>query len=292
MGAEEYPLGRLGSVSEADREPTVIDTTVAHPARIYDYWLGGKDNFPADREAAERIVAMGLDARDFARANRAFLGRAVRLLAEQGIDQFLDIGTGIPAADNTHEVAQRVNPAARVVYVDNDPIVLAHARALMAGHGMGATTAIQADLRDPAAILAHPEVRAALDFDRPIGLLLIAVLHFVTEDDGPEAILKTLRDALPPGSYLAVSHATTDFLTQEELELMRDAKDLYKNRSTSQIAPRTRERVTELLTGFDLVEPGLVPGPEWRAVPDAHDAPDGAPDPGRAGFYGAVGRKI
>jgi hypothetical protein len=161
--------------------------------------LDGKDNFPADREAAERVLALGPQMRVFARANRAFLGRAVRFLAERGIDQFLDIGTGIPAAGNTHEVAQSVNPAASVVYVDNDPIVLAHARALMAGHGMGATTVIQADLRDPAEILAHPKVQAAIDFGRPVALMLVAVLHFVADEEDPDAAARRVALRQLPG---------------------------------------------------------------------------------------------
>ncbi|MHA6765531.1 SAM-dependent methyltransferase [Streptacidiphilus sp. PAMC 29251] len=233
MTGDMFSGDALGSTSAEDWVPPPIDTSVPHPARMYDYYLGGKDNFPADREAAEKVIAAGVHARDFARANRAFLGRVIRFLAEQGITQFLDIGTGIPAVGNTHEVAQQTNPAARVVYVDNDPIVLTHARALMAGHGQGATTVIQADLRDPAAILAHPKVRAAIDFDRPVGLILVAVLHFIRDEENPDAITKLLRDALPSGSFLAISHGTGgDTRAPETARASERITDVYK-RATS-----------------------------------------------------------
>jgi SAM-dependent methyltransferase len=264
--------------------PVQIDTSVAHPARMYDFYLGGKDNFAADREAAEQIIAMGVNVREGARTNRAFLGRAVRYLSAQGVTQFLDIGTGIPSAGNTHEVAQTVNPAARVVYVDNDPIVLAHARALMAGHGKGATTVVQADLRDPAAILAHPKVRAALDFDRPIALMLIAVLHFVTEDEDPNGIIKTLGDALPSGSCLVISHGTGDAVAEQRREDLDRAVDVYRSRSTAALTLRSKARITEFFDGFPLVEPGLVPGQNW--LPD-----DETPPSTTLTVYGGVGRK-
>ena len=286
MGSDVFSGKALGSA--APSEPwvaPVIDTSVAHPARMYDYYLGGKDNFPADREAAERILAVGPQTRVFARANRAFLGRAVRFLAEQGVDQFLDIGTGIPAAGNTHEVAQAVNPAARVAYVDNDPIVLAHARALMAGHGLGATTVIQADLRDPAAILADPAVRAAIDLGRPVALMLVAVLHFVTEAEDPDAVTRLLRDALPSGSYLVISHATGDFVPQEQTAEARTITDVYKQRATSALTLRTGDRIREFFGEFALLEPGLVQVPFWR--------PDGEIPAGmeQVVFYGGVARK-
>ena len=287
MPAEEYPLGRLGSVTDGDHPPTQIDVSVAHPARMYDYYLHGKDNFPADREAAEKIIALAPEVRDFARANRAFLGRAVRLLAEQGVDQFLDIGTGIPTADNTHQVAQRVDPTARVVYVDNDPIVLAHARALMSGSDQGATRVIQADLRDPAGILGHPDVRATLDFNRPVGLILAAVLHFVAEDEDPDGILKQLTDVLPSGSHLVLSHATTDPTPDGDPQIVADANAeagrVYRSRSVSALTFRSGPRIRELLTGFDLLEPGLVPVHAWRNESDLHVA--------GVGIYAAVGRK-
>ncbi|MFC1432391.1 SAM-dependent methyltransferase [Streptacidiphilus sp. N1-3] len=265
-------------------EPVRIDTSVAHPARMYDYYLGGKDNFPADREAAEKIISTGADVREGARTNRAFLGRAVRYLSEQGVTQFLDIGTGIPSAGNTHEVAQGINPAARVVYVDNDPIVLTHARALMAGHGKGATTVVQADLRDPAALLANRRVRAALDFNRPIALMLVSVLHFITEEDGPDGILKTLGDALPSGSHLVISHGTADAVVARRRANLDQAVDVYRSKSTAALTLRSKARVTEFFDGFPLVEPGLVPGQDWR--PD-DDTPPGT----TVTVYAGVGRK-
>jgi hypothetical protein len=223
--------------------------------------------------------------RVFARANRAFLGRAVRFLAERGIDQFLDIGTGIPAAGNTHEVAQSVNPAASVVYVDNDPIVLAHARALMAGHGMGATTVIQADLRDPAEILAHPKVQAAIDFGRPVALMLVAVLHFVADEEDPDAVTKLLRDALPSGSYLVISHATADFVPADVRAQVDTVTDVYRQRATSPLILRTGERINDFFGDFALLDPGLVQVPFWR--PD-REVPE---DMAQVVFYGGVARK-
>jgi SAM-dependent methyltransferase len=255
---------------------------------MYDYYLGGKDNFPADREAAERVIATGIRAREFARANRAFLGRAVRFLSDRGITQFLDIGTGIPTVGNTHEVAQETDPAATVVYVDNDPIVLAHARALMAGHGRGATTVIQADLRDPEAILSHPKVRAAIDFDRPIGLILVAVLHFVREDEDPDGIVKLLRDALPVGSYLVMSHGTGGEPESETAGRMERIAEVYKERSSSSLTLRDRDRIGEFFGDVELVEPGLVSAPRWRPVdPITDDVVYQV-----TAVYGGVGRKV
>ncbi|MFC1402161.1 MULTISPECIES: SAM-dependent methyltransferase [Streptacidiphilus] len=286
MSRDVFSGAALGSASSPEPwVPPVIDTGVAHPARMYDYYLGGKDNFPADREAAERILAVGPQTRVFAQANRAFLGRAVRFLAEQGIDQFLDIGTGIPAAGNTHEVAQSVNPAARVAYVDNDPIVLAHARALMAGHGLGATTVVQADLRDPAAILADPAVRAAIDFDRPVALMLVAVLHFVTEAEDPDAVTALLRDALPSGSYLVLSHATGDFVPPAQATDARTITEVYKQRATSPLTLRTGDRIREFFGDFALLDPGLVQVPYWRPEQEV------PAEMAQVVFYGGVARK-
>jgi trans-aconitate methyltransferase len=184
----------------------------AHSARIYDYWLGGKDNFPVDRDAAAQVLAVHPAARTTAVENRAFLHRVVRHLAVgQGVRQFLDIGTGIPTSPNTHEVAQAVAPDASVVYVDNDPMVLAHARALMSSTPEGRTAFLDADLHDPEAILKDPKVCRTLDFDRPVGLLLMAVLHFFPQDAAAGGIVRRLLDALAPGSFVAISHATYDF---------------------------------------------------------------------------------
>jgi S-adenosyl methyltransferase len=189
--------------TEPDSAPPEIDVTKAHPARMYDYFLGGKDNFAADRAVAAQVLDSWGSVRTAVRENRAFLGRAVRYLArEAGISQFLDIGTGLPSANNVHEVAQAVNPEARVVYADNDPIVLTHARALLASGPKGVTTYLDADIRDPKAILSDPVTRETLDFSRPIGLILVAVLHFLPDEDEPRRIVQTLVDALPSGSYL------------------------------------------------------------------------------------------
>ncbi|MFF1799022.1 SAM-dependent methyltransferase, partial [Kitasatospora sp. NPDC058263] len=191
--------------------PTELDTGVPHTARMYDYYLGGKDNFEADRKAAEAAIAAYPALPLLARTNREFLGRAVEFVAGQGIRQFVDIGTGIPAVGSTSEVARRAAPDARVVYVDNDPIVATHARALLASHKAGHTSVIEADLREPATILDHPGLRAAVDLDRPVALMLVAVLHFIRDEDGAQEIVRTLRDALAPGSALILSHGRPDF---------------------------------------------------------------------------------
>jgi hypothetical protein len=272
------------SAAQEDRDssPPEINTNVAHSARVYNYWLGGKDNFAADRALGDAIIKAVPSTVFGARANRAFLGRAVRYLAtEAGIRQFLDIGTGIPTADNTHEVAQATAPDSRVLYVDNDPIVLAHARALMTSHPVGSTAFIHADLRDPDKILNDPKLRATLDLGRPVALMLIAVLHFLTDGDNPQGIVRTLLDALPSGSYLTITHLTADFVSPEEAAVAeaagRDAGVTY--------APRSQAEITEFFSGLDLVDPGVVPLLAWR--PDG-----GAPEnPRAASVYAAIGRK-
>jgi hypothetical protein len=258
--------------------PAEIDTTKAHPARMYDYYLGGKDNYPADQQAAAEVIKRAPEIRDIARVNRAFLGRAVRYLAEEeGIRQFLDIGTGIPTAGNVHEVAGRVAPGSRVVYVDNDPIVNVHANALLTGGGT--TGIVLADVRDPAAILAHPTVRQLIDFNEPVGLLLIALLHFVRDDEDPAGIVATLRDALPAGSFLALSHVTGDFRS----DAASAAVDVYKN-ATSSGTLRNHAQITKFFSGFDLVEPGLVQPPLWRPEEEPPLNLD------KLWIYGGVGR--
>jgi S-adenosyl methyltransferase len=261
--------------------PPEFNTGVAHPARVYNYWLGGKDNYAADRELGDAMIAVVPSTRAAVRANRVFLGRAVRyLVREAGIRQFLDIGTGIPAAANVHEVAQSVAPESRVLYVDNDPVVLAHARALMTSHAAGATAFIQADLREPRRILADPELRATLDLGRPVALMLIAVLHFLTEQEAPLDIVAELIDALPPGSYLTISHLTADF-DPEEAAAGRTAG----LRSGVTYVPRSRAEVAEFFAGLDLVDPGVVPLLAWR--PDG-----GTPEnPADVRIYAAMGRK-
>jgi hypothetical protein len=258
-----------------------IDTTTPHPARMYDAYLGGKDNYPADREAVRQVLRAAPEVRDTARANRAFLRRAVRYLAgEAQIGQFIDIGTGIPTAGNVHQVAAEVAPGARVAYVDNDPIVHVHASALLTGSGT--TRIVLADLRDPEGILAHPKVGELIDFGRPVGLLLVAILHFITDAENPARIVAALRDALPPGSYLVLSHATGDF----RAEAARQAAAVY-DRATATITLRTHAQIAALFDGWDLVEPGLVQLPLWR--------PDGKPprpkDLARVWGYGAAARR-
>ncbi len=258
-----------------------IDTTRPHPARMYDAYLGGKDNYAPDREAVRQVLRQWPEVRAMARANRAFMQRMVRFLAgEAGIRQFLDIGTGIPSAGNVHEVAGQVAPGSRVVYVDNDPIVHVHANALLTGSG---TTSIAlADLREPEAILAHPKVRALIDFSRPVALLLIAILHFITEDENPGGIVATLRDALPSGSFLALSHGTADF---HPPGTAGEAAASYQT-ATAPLGLRPFDRVSAFFGGFELVEPGLVQAPLWR--------PDGKPprskDLAKIGVYAGVGR--
>jgi hypothetical protein len=259
-----------------------IDTSKPHPARMYDAYLGGKDNYPVDREAVREILRAFPEVRPIALANRAFLQRAVRFLAgEAGVRQFLDIGTGIPSAGNVHEVAGQVAPDARVVYVDNDPIVHVHANALLTGSGN--TSIVLADLRDPDVIVEHPKVRGLIDFTRPVALLLVAILHFITDEQDPAGIVATLRDALPGGSYLALSHGTLDFHTSDSADL---AAAGYRN-ATAPLVLRTREQVSAFFDGFDVLEPGLVQAPLWR--------PDGRPprpkDLAKIGIYAGVGRK-
>ena len=275
----------LGPVLPQDPDwlPPEINTGVPHTARVYDYWLGGKDNFAADRALGDALIEAMPATRFVARANRAFLGRAVRYLAgEAGIRQFLDIGTGIPAAGNTHEVAQAVAHDSRVLYVDNDPIVMAHARALMASHPAGATAFIQADLRDPEKILAHPDLRATLDLGKPVALMLIAILHFLSDEENAQGVVSRLLDALPSGSCLAVTNLTTDFLDPERAAVAVSAAQ----GSGITYVPRTEEQVAAFFTGLDMVTPGVVPVLAWR--PDPDDVPE---HPRAAYVYAAVGRK-
>jgi hypothetical protein len=245
-----------------------VDTTVPHPARRYDYLLGGKDNFAADREAADEIVARHPTARLSVHENRWFLHRAVRFMASQGIRQFLDVGTGIPTSPNTHEIAQQVDPAARVVYVDNDPLVLVHARALLTSDPRGRTAYLEADLREPRRILDDPQLRETLDLSKPVGLLLIAVLHFIRDDDNPREILGTLIDALAPGSYVVASHATPEYMPPEQVAALRAVME-------SQWNDRPGPQLAALFDrpGLETVEPGIQSVSRWWA----EDAPDPRP---------------
>jgi hypothetical protein len=257
----------------------VIDTSQAHPARIYDYLLGGKDNYAADRAVAEQLMVVRPELREIMRANRAFLGRAVRYAVDSGIRQFLDIGTGIPTAGNTHQVAQAVAPDATVAYVDNDPLVLVHARALMGAEGHGRTTIHQGDLRDPRAILSSEAVRAAVDFERPVALLLVAILHFLGDEDKPKEIVATLREALAPGSMIVISHATYNPDQLDDLE--RFTREY--NKSAADLFIRRPDEVEAFFEGFELVDPGVVMVTDW------HPEPGTVPLPPQAGMRGGVG---
>jgi hypothetical protein len=256
-----------------------FDTSVAHPARVYDYWLGGKDNFEADRKAAEEVIAVRPSILYDIRANRAFLGRAVRwLAAEAGIRQFLDIGTGIPAAGNTHQVAQDVTPDARIVYVDNDPIVLVHARALLTGTDAGATAYIDGDLRDPQPILrtAHE----TLDFGKPIAVLLIGVLHLISDEENPRGIIDQLMAAVPSGSYLALTQPASDVNAEQAAA---GAQRYNQNVATKQTR-RSHEETTAFLDGLEIIEPGVVQCHRWHPDPGTDVSRD-------VSGWGAVGRK-
>lgn len=263
-----------------DWEPTEIDTSVAHSARVYDYWLGGKDNFPADRELAEQIIAAVPNMRAMARANRDFLAKAVTHLVEEGgIRQFLDVGTGIPTAGNTFEVAQALAPESRVLYVDNDPIVLAHARAMISSHPAGRTSFILGDLRKPESILEHPAFARIIDLDQPVGLLLIAVLMLFKDAEDPWAMVRALIDALPSGSYVALSQPTADFAPDEVAVAVAAAEHAHVT-----LTPRSRSEVARFLEGLELLDPGVVPVLGWGKVADGVDV-------NSAYYYGAVARK-
>jgi len=270
-----------GGVPGAEREVPQFDTTVAHIARVYNYWLGGKDHFAADRVAGDETVQGYPDMLSSVRANRAFLRRAVRYLAvEGGIRQFLDVGTGLPSADNTHEVAQAVAPQSRVVYVDNDPVVLAHARALLTSGPEGATGYLDADARDAGTILA--EAAKLLDFSQPVGVMLVAILQFIEDKDDPYGIVARLMEAVPPGSYMVVSHPPSDM--QRLAPGLAEALAKLSQAMVQRVTPRSREQVTRFFNGVDLVEPGVVPIQQWRPDSDLEAA-------ARAGMWGGVGRK-
>ena len=255
-----------------------IDTTVSHSARVWNYWLGGKDHYPADRIVGDQVMAMFPDITRLARADRAFLGRAVRYLAgEAGIRQFLDIGTGLPTADNTHQVAQGIAPESRIVYVDNDPLVLVHARALLTSTPEGACDYIDADLRDTGKILA--EAARTLDFTQPVALMLLGIVGQIADSDHPGSIIKRLLDALPSGSYLALSDGVSTS------ETFSEAVRHYNENSASTYHLRSPEQITGFFEDLELVDPGVVPLTRWR--PEATSFADSGEVPGMCG----VGRK-
>jgi hypothetical protein len=255
-----------------------FDTSVPHIARVYDYWLGGKDNFAADRVMGERTLQAYPNLVYSVRANRAFLARAVRFLAGQGVRQFLDIGTGIPTANNTHEVAQRIAPDSRIVYVDNDPVVLSHAKALLKSTPAGACAYLDADLRDPDAILAG--AAQTLDFGQPVAVMLIAVMHFVGDDAQASAIMRRLTAACVPGSYVTLSHAASDIDAAQMAEMVRRLNEATAEKTTL----RDRAGVTRLFDGLELVEPGVIRAAEWRPDTDLEAASPAA-------LWGGVARK-
>jgi O-methyltransferase involved in polyketide biosynthesis len=270
---------RRRTIVRTDKVPEV-DISQAHPARMYDYWLGGKDNFAADREAARQVIEAMPGIIPGVRAQRAFLGRAVRYLAaDAGIRQFLDIGPGLPAAGNTHEVAQRVAPESRIVYVDNDPMVLAHARALLTSTREGSCGYVEADVRDVKETLAAVEAR--LDFSQPVAVVLLGVMHYIGDLDQPGAIIHTLMTACPPGSFLVFGQPASDV----ERERMAQTVARTVNLLTAPATMRTREEILAFFDGLELVEPGLVLLPEWR--PEPSDPPVRGPVP----FWCGVGRK-
>jgi hypothetical protein len=255
-----------------------FDARVPHIARMYDYWLGGRDNFKADREAAERAVSACPTIRIGVRANRRFLARSVRYMAEQGITQFLDIGTGLAMTGNTHEVARLVEPSSRVVYVDNDPVVLSHARAFLTG-GPGVIAYVECDARDTEHILTV--AAKTLDFSQPIGVLLIAILHCIPDRDDPCGLISTYMDAVPPGSYLAITHPGIDQVTDE----MARAQVSLTESLGQPITFRTREQVSSFFGDLEQIDEGVVPVQDWRPVSD----PDGQSPP--TGMWGGVAVK-
>lgn len=266
-----------------DSTPPGIDISRPHSARMYDYYLGGKDNFAIDRETAEKALQSWPTGPIAARENRGFLARAVSyLVREAGIRQFLDIGTGLPSANNTHEVAQRLRPESRVVYVDNDPLVLAHARALLTSTPAGRTAYIDADLREPEKILANPVVRDTLDFSEPVALMLVAILHFFTEEDDPRAIVDTLLAALAPGSYLVASSLSPEHNPEGIHGMEAD----YRAAGVTVRSRSADEFGRMFFSGLELVPPGVVLTSEWRPT-DA--GPRARPEEVNA--YGAVARK-
>jgi len=270
--------------TDEDEEATRFrgfDTSVPHPARIYDYWLGGKDNFAADRQAAEQILAAMPFMRELSRANRMFLATAVHYLVQAGVRQFLDIGTGLPAANNTHEVAQREAKDARIVYVDNDPIVLSHAQALLSSTPEGACEYLDADARDTERILEH--AGRTLDFGKPVAVTMLAILHFIPDADRPHAIVSRLMEALPSGSYLAISHAASDI----RAAAIEAAARGYNANSSAAITARPRRAIHHFFDGLDLVPPGLVPLGGWTpgGTAGAHSPETALPS------YSGVARK-
>jgi S-adenosyl methyltransferase len=257
-----------------------IDADRPSPARVYDVHLGGFHNFQVDRDVARKIAEVMPELPQILQANRSFLRRSVRYLVDQGITQFLDLGSGIPTVGTVHEVAWRANPDCRVVYVDVDPVAVAHGRAIL--KGVDRATSVRGDLRQPEEILADPEVRQLLDLSQPIAILMVAVLHFVPDADDPAAVIPHYLDAVVPGSYLVISHASLEGKTPQRAE---DATEQYRNRVTD-FSMRTRAEITDLFAGLELVDPGVVYLTEWHP-----DAGDDTGDPSWTSTFAGVGRK-
>lgn len=307
-GSTSATLGRAAAMgswwAEGQQTPTPIEVNTPNVARIYDYFLGGKDNFEADRDAAEKVIALMPGSRAGARVNRAFLVRAVRYLVEEaGIRQFLDLGAGLPTQGNVHEIALAGNPDSRVVYVDYDPVVCAHSRALLpVGHNVGI---VQADLRQPESIVEHPITRRLLDFSKPVAVMMVSILHFVADEDDPHGNVAQYRELCAPGSYLAISHLTGDRLLQARPKETELARQVY-SRSTAPVHLRTRDQIQRMFAGYELVGPGLTWLNDWRPetplptdVPGATWISAGQPDlveealgyGGKIPAYAGVGRK-
>ncbi|QGK70710.1 hypothetical protein GIY23_15360 [Allosaccharopolyspora coralli] len=258
-------------------EPGIVDDSTPNASRVYDYYLGGSHNFAVDREMGDEAIALWPDLPLVMRANRAFLRRAVRYCADQGVTQFLDLGSGIPTAGNVHDVAQQSFPGARVVYVDSDPVAVAHSRRILEGNPDAAV--VEADLSAPADVLESDEVTLLLNLDEPVAVMMVAVLHFVADSDDPRSIIGAYRGALCPGSFLALSHASHEGQPQQAAS----HEDLYRRRTTTPMTMRSRDEVTALFAGFELVEPGVVYLTQWR--PESSDAAAENPErfPGLAG---------
>jgi hypothetical protein len=257
--------------------PPDVDVSKPNPARVYDYLLGGANNFDVDRVLARKLIEIVPDSAFIVIENRAFLRRAVQVLAKAGIDQFLDLGSGIPTVGNTHQVAQAVNPDCRVVYVDHEAVAVAHSEMILADNPNA--DIVRADVRQPAQVLNDPKTRALIDFSRPVAVLMFAVIHFMPKDNNPAEMVKAYRDATVPGSYLALSHGTSDGRPD-----MDELAEEYSSRATADAVMRTRAEVQEFFDGYDLVEPGLVFTAEWRGELDVCD-------PWRAAVYAGVGKK-
>ncbi len=282
MGGNGPNTNEVGRVERPNWAPGDIDLERPSVARVYDYYLGGAHNFAADRAVAQQTLEMMPDLRRIVLNHRAFLGRAVRYLLGRGVRQFLDLGSGIPTVGNVHEIAQSVDPAAKVVYVDLDPVAVAHSRSLLDGDER--VNVLQADVRDPVSVLASPEVNDLLDLDEPIGVLMIALLHFVSDDENPAGIIGGYRDRLAPGSFLVVSHS--GYEADEETPELREVRTVYE-KAVTRTTLRNKAELTRLFDGFELVEPGVVRLPAWRPESPEHPDASGRPFPG----FCAVGRK-